>query len=93
MSVPRELTYAQHAAADLERAVALLAERYGETLELRRLRSDVRRLREDLADLGERPAPAPRQPIPPAEREVVPDAEYTPLMWAGAEDEGLGSPH
>lgn len=78
----------RRALADLERAVVTLRGSYGETLGVRRLHSDVRRIGDDLDELGEpRPETVPAQGQP---LEVVPDDEYDPSLWAGAEDEGLG---
>lgn len=76
--------------AGLDASVAALSQVYGETLGVRRLRSDVRRLREDLDELGS-PAPGHRPP-PPEELVPVPDTPYDRSMWTDAEDEGFGAP-
>jgi hypothetical protein len=77
------------ALAALDRAVAVLRDEYGDTLGVRRLRSDVRRLAEDLDELGD---PAPGHHPARGELEEIPDVPYDPSMWADAEDEGFGAP-
>lgn len=74
----------------LEATVAALRSRYGDTLGMRRLTSDVRRLSDDIHELGE---PSPDAiPQQPATLEPIPDEPYDPSMWVGADDEGLGAP-
>jgi hypothetical protein len=93
-SVAREAAEAvanvRRAVAELDRAVALLrSSGYGDTLGVRRLTSDVRRLADDLDELGP-PAPSGRAPTQAQALEVVPEGDYDPSLWVGAEDEGLG---
>ncbi|MGH8867997.1 MAG: hypothetical protein ACRDYU_08385 [Actinomycetes bacterium] len=83
------LAAVRRALAELERAVELIRSGYGDTLGVRRLRSDVRRLGEDLDELGP-PGGGMAQPLPGQPLEVVPDGDYDPSLWADAEDEGLG---
>ena len=77
------------ALAALDRAVAVLRDEYGDTLGVRRLRSDVRRLAEDLDELGD---PLPGHHPARGDLEEIPDVPYDPSMWADAEDEGFGAP-
>jgi hypothetical protein len=83
-------TEVEAALAKLDRAVAALRDEYGDTLGIRRLRSDVRRLADDLDELGD-PALG-YQAARHAELEEIPDVPYDPSMWADAEDEGFGAP-
>ncbi len=84
-----ELTRAATAVADLRRCVAGLQTRFGDTVDVRRLRDDVARLVADLNLLaGEVPATGGAKP---AEIVYIPDEDYDPSFWADAEDEGLGA--
>ena len=72
----------------LDQTTASLLRHYGDTVDARRLRSDVGRLTADLDLLcgAERAAP----PAPPPVREVIADTSYAHDFWMDAEDEGLG---
>lgn len=74
----------------LDAAVTALRSRYGDTLGMRRLASDVQRLADDITELGD-PSPTV-MPAQPAHLEPITDEPYDPSMWAGADDEGLGAP-
>ena len=86
MSLQDEVAAARRAVAALESAAVSLRRHYGDTLDARRLETDVARLAEDLDLLcGTEPAAVPR------ELEVIPDTDYSHDFWMDAEDEGLGS--
>ena len=89
--VNEDIAAARRAVLDLERRAASLTRHYGDTVDARRLLSDVGRLAADLDLLcgpakGRQSAPTP----PPAPREVIPDSAYAGGFWMDAEDEGLG---
>ena len=86
MVVDSDIATARGAVLALDRAVARLFARYGDTLDARRLRLDLARVREDLDLLcgSERATSAPQL-------EVIDEAPYSPGLWVGAEDEGVGS--
>jgi hypothetical protein len=94
MSVHDELVHARQALDDLVRAVDRVRIRLGNGPDVRRLRADADHLREDLdllrqsAATGE-PTPGPAQP----QIVFIPRTPYDPSMWAGCEDEGIGSRH
>jgi hypothetical protein len=90
MTVDEDLGRAAAAAGALRRAVAALQSRLGETVDVRRLADDVTRVESDLELLR---AAAGGRGTPPAPAEVVyiPEGEYDPALFAGADDE-LG-PH
>ncbi|MGF1662030.1 MAG: hypothetical protein ACFCVG_06115 [Kineosporiaceae bacterium] len=90
MTVDDDLGRATAAAAALRRAVATLQDRLGETVDVRRLADDVTRVESDLELLraatgGRGPAAAPADVV------YIPEGEYDPSLFAGADDE-LG-PH
>lgn len=87
MPVTRELATTQQAVTALEGLVSALEARYGPCSGTRRLHSDVLRIREDLADLAELPVPPPAPMVEPV---FVPDTDYDPSFWQGADDEGIG---
>ncbi|WP_367321706.1 hypothetical protein [Streptomyces sp. HUAS ZL42] len=94
MSVHDELVHARHALDDLLRAVDRLQIRLGNGPDVRRARADADHLREDLELLrqnavAETPTPDPAQP----QIVFIPRTPYDPSMWAGCEDEGIGSRH
>ncbi|MFH8406428.1 hypothetical protein ACH4FX_16805 [Streptomyces sp. NPDC018019] len=99
MSLQDDLTAVQRNLDDLERSVGRLAQRCGDGLDIRRLRSDTDHLRESLQLLREGAAgPAPGRaahsglaPAPGPEMVTIPDAPYDTALWADAEDEGLGA--
>ncbi|GAB2590058.1 hypothetical protein GCM10027168_23870 [Streptomyces capparidis] len=95
MSLHDDLTRVQRTVDDLVRSVDRLEHAFGDGLEIRRVRTDADHLRESLALLlaaaamageGKRTAVA-------GSMVTIPDAPYDPALWAGAEDEGIGSPH
>lgn len=76
--------HAGHLAAAVEQVHAA----YGNTLGVRRLRSDMHRLIECLDELGP-PQPGHHAPEP-VTRVRVPGDPYDDSMWTDAETEGLG---
>lgn len=94
MSLHDDLTSAQRSVDDLVRSLNRLEPQLGDALDMRRVLTDAAHLRESLALLrerAERSGAARQRPAP--EMVTIPDAPYDPSLWAGAEDEGLGSPH
>lgn len=86
MAVQDDVATAREAVRALERAVAAVAGHYPQSVDARRLQSDVARVAEDLHLLvGQEPTPqaAPRL-------EVIDDSVYPQDFWMDAEDEGLG---
>jgi hypothetical protein len=75
-------------ARQLADAVEQIAAAYGNTLGVRRLRSDMHRLFECLDELGP-PQPGHHAPEP-VTRVRVPGEPYDESMWDDAESEGLG---
>lgn len=94
MSVHDELAHARHALDDLVRAVDRLQIRLGNGPDVRRARADADHLREDL-DLLRQRAVADESTPGSAQPQIVfiPGTPYDPSMWAGCEDEGIGSRH
>ncbi|MBL1066261.1 hypothetical protein [Streptomyces sp. 7-21] len=93
MSLHDELRAAQRCVDDLARCVTRLEQRLGRCLDVRRVRGDAERLRESLAMLREaRAGGSAAQERPDSEPIRVPDTPYDARLWAGADDEGLGSP-
>ncbi|MEU5208224.1 hypothetical protein [Streptomyces sp. NPDC020742] len=93
MSFQDELTAVERSLDDLVRSVGRLEARLGAGLDIRRVRSDTDHLRESLALLKQGAAAwAPARPSAAADQLVtISDAPYDATLWAGAEDEGLGS--
>ena len=88
-----DIAATHRAVADLERRAASLARHYGDTVDAKRLLTDVGRLAADLELLcGPAAKARPSSPLPPPSRprEVIPDSSYTDGFWMDAEDEGLG---
>lgn len=88
MSLHEELSAAHRCLGDLVRRVSRLEQELGAGLEIRRVRCDTDHLRESLALLAD------AVPAPPAQRTEmigVPEAPYDDRLWAGADDEGLGT--
>lgn len=77
-------TRARHLAESVQQIEAT----YGNTLGVRRLRSDMHRLFECLDELGP-PQPGHHAPAP-ITRVRVPGEPYDESMWGDAESEGLG---
>ncbi|HEY5836819.1 hypothetical protein [Streptomyces sp.] len=91
MSIQDDLTSVQRRLDDLMRCVARLREHTGDSLDMRRVRTDADHLRESLSLLQAAvPAAAGGRTV---EMVTVPDAPYDRGLWADAEDEGLGSPY
>ena len=93
MTVDEDLAKAAAAVSAVRRSVAALEGRLGETLDVRRLKEDVGRLEADLDLLGETVGATRSGGAKRKEKEVVyiPEGDYDPSFWAGADDE-LG-PH
>src|SRR5690625_4480447 len=90
MTRREDLAAVKAALERLDTAVTTLRARYGDTLGMRRLATDVERVADDIAELGD---PSPNVvPPQPTHLEPIPDEPYDPSMWAGADDEGLGAP-
>ena len=85
-----DLMAAREVLADLRRVVLRLQARYGDTVELHRLRDDVARADADL-NLLERSSPRPAGDATGGDVVYIPDDEYGSDFWADADDEGLGS--
>jgi hypothetical protein len=92
MTVDEDLARASAAAAALRRAVATVQGRLGGTVDVRRLVEDVDRVERDL-ELVRHGLGTGRRGAAGTPREVVyiPEGDYDPSFWAGADDE-LG-PH
>jgi hypothetical protein len=87
MAVQDDVAAAREAVRALERAVAAVAGHYPQSVDARRLQSDVARVAEDLHLLvGQPPTPPPA----PSRLEVIDDSGYPQEFWMDAEDEGLG---
>ncbi|BDM72468.1 hypothetical protein HEK616_59550 [Streptomyces nigrescens] len=95
MSLQDELTAVERSLDDLVRSVGRLEVRLGGGLDVRRVRSDTDHLRQSLALLKQSAAcgPAARGQAVQAEMVTISDAPYNSALWAGADDEGLGSRH
>lgn len=89
MSVQEDVAAARDAVRALERAVQAVTRHYGDSVDVRRLRTDAERLADDLDLLcGKAAAAAPPAPVRPLE--VIEDRDYDHSFWMDAEDEGLG---
>ena len=87
MALVDDVVAARSAVRALEKATAAVASAFGDTVDVRRLKTDVSRLSGDLDLLcGPTRAQAASRPL-----EVIDDSDYTPGFWRDAEDEGLGS--
>lgn len=84
------LVVARRCATALDVATEQVQVSYGDTLGVRRLRSDVDRLIECLDQLGP-PLPGHHPPQPQA-LETISDEPYDESLWVDAEHEGLGAP-
>jgi hypothetical protein len=94
MAQTEDVAAARQALRALERATAQVVSHYGDTVDAKRLRTDVERVAQDLDLLcgphedfrrGSQnvPSPAPRL-------QVIEDTAYPQDFWIDAEDEGLG---
>lgn len=91
MSMHDDLTSVQRRLDDLMRCISRLDEHIGDTLDMRRVRTDASHLRESLALLQAAvPAAADARCV---DLVTIPDTPYDRGLWTDAEDEGLGSPH
>lgn len=83
-----DLTAAQRALGEFERAVRALRLHFGPDHDMRRLEDDVARMHSDLNLLADH-APKESSSLR-AELQPIPDREYDPSLFLDAEDEGLG---
>ena len=90
MPVKDDAAAARRAAQALKQAVDTLTRHYPDTVDVRRLRSDVGRLNEDLDLLCGSALPRDTADAPRPQLEVIPELEYGHDFWMDAEDEGLG---
>ncbi|MBB6435279.1 hypothetical protein [Streptomyces candidus] len=91
MSLKDELTDLQQCLDRLDRTVLRVAAEVGDSLEIRRIRTDAAHLRESVALLGA-PTPAAGAGGPPrVELITIPDAPYDSALWTDSDDEGLGA--
>ncbi|WP_433545860.1 hypothetical protein ACQPZG_12385 [Streptomyces sp. CA-294286] len=89
MSLKDELTDLQQCLDRLDRTVGRVAAEVGDSLEIRRIRTDAAHLRESVALLG---ASTPAAGVPPrVELITIPDAPYDSALWTDSDDEGLGA--
>lgn len=86
MTVEAEVAAARRALRALDEACGPLLARFGDSVDARRLRSDLDRLPADLDLLCGAEPPAAQPPL-----EVIEDRDYASDFWQDAEDEGLGS--
>lgn len=89
MAVQDDVARAREAVRALERAVAAVAGHYPQSVDARRLQSDVARVAEDLHLL------VGREPVheAPSRLESIDDRVYPQEFWVDADDEGLGGGH
>lgn len=85
MSLQEDVAAARRAVLELEEATAAVRRHYDDTVDVRRLTTDVARLSADLDLLC-----GAAQASPPPALEVIDDTEYSHDFWMDAEDEGLG---
>ena len=89
MPIKDDAAAARKATQALKQAVDTLTRHYPDTVDVRRLKSDVGRLNDDLDLLCG--TALPREPAaPPRPLEIIPDTAYSNDFWMDAEDEGLG---
>ena len=86
MSLSDDVAAARRAVLALEEATSAVARHYDDTVDVRRLTSDVSRLSNDLDLLC-----GAQSAGPPPTLEVIDDTEYAHDFWMDAEDEGLGA--
>jgi hypothetical protein len=91
MTVHDDLSAAQRALGEMERAVRALKLHFGGEHDMRRLEDDVQRVHFDLGLLAES-TPATSN-MPRRNLEVIPEREYDRDLWKDADDEGLGGLH
>ena len=90
MPVKDDAAAARRAAQALKQAVDTLTRHYPDTVDVRRLRTDVSRLNDDLDLLCGSALPREQPDGPRPALEIIPDLEYGHDFWMDAEDEGLG---
>jgi hypothetical protein len=83
-----ETMAARAATRELLRAVDGLQRRMGDSIDLRRLRTDAQRVAEDLELLV-----GPDVQAEPPKLMVIPDGDYPPELFADCDDEGVGPAH
>lgn len=89
MTVSDDLAGAARDVTSLRTHVQALQERFGETLDVQRLRDDVARVAADLNLLAR--AAGVVEPTSSGDKVYIPDGDYDPSFWADADDEGLGA--
>lgn len=86
-----DLALARRRLDDLARAVRALRRTLGDTYGVRRLGDDVERARSSLGFLAETVAESEPAVVPvPTPTEVMSDLPYDPVLFADADDEGVG---
>lgn len=86
-----DLALARRRLDELARAVRTLRRTLGDTYGVRRLCDDVERARSSLGFVGETIAEAEPVIVPvPTPSEVMSDLPYDPVIFADADDEGVG---
>lgn len=86
-----DLAQARRRLDDLTRAVRALRRTLGDTYGVRRLGDDVERARTSLGFLAETVAESEPVVAPvPTPTEVMSDLPYDPILFADADDEGVG---
>ena len=91
MSLQDDVAQVRRAVVALEEACERVARHYDDTVDVRRLKTDVARLSGDL-DLLCGAAGSDTTAAPPT-LEIIDDSEYAHDFWMDAEDEGLGAAH
>ncbi|MGW3247717.1 hypothetical protein [Streptomyces sp. NPDC001070] len=92
MSLQDDLSSVQRRLDELGRAVSKLEQHVGDSVDMRRVRTDTKHLSDDLALLRDSVGTTPAGQKPRQEMVTIPDTPYDPSLWSGAEDEGLGAP-
>ena len=90
MTASEDLATAAGHVSALRDAVASLQAHVGETVDLMRLRDDIARLRADLRLIA-RACGLDDVPQVPGEKIYIPEGDYDPSFWQGADDEGIGA--
>lgn len=90
MAVQDDVSAARDAVQALARAVEQVTRHYADSVDVRRLHTDVGRLNDDLDLLCGTAVPAPAVEPPRPKLEIIADTEYAHDFWMDAEDEGLG---
>ncbi len=90
MPVKDDVAAARKAVQVLRQAVEGVTRHYADTVDVRRLKSDVSRLDDDLDLLCGTALPRETPQSVRQALEVIPDTPYAHDFWMDAEDEGLG---